>query len=57
MRIIVPLCMKLHYPSVQGIHQPYNGGCSDKKNDGGYDIGELATSSLQGKSAASDGGR
>ncbi|KAG5281942.1 hypothetical protein AALO_G00050490 [Alosa alosa] len=35
-------------PINKGIHQPYNGGFADKKNGSGYNIGELATSSLQG---------
>ncbi|XP_062872025.1 protein FAM131C [Trichomycterus rosablanca] len=35
-------------PIVQGNHQPYNGSVTDKKNDNGYSIGELATSSLIG---------
>ncbi|XP_055044023.1 protein FAM131C isoform X2 [Misgurnus anguillicaudatus] len=35
-------------PIFQGNHQSYNGGLSDKRSSSGYDIGELATSSLLG---------
>jgi len=34
---------------IQGNHQPYNGSMSDKRSSSGYDIGELATSSLLGE--------
>ncbi|XP_073794804.1 protein FAM131C isoform X2 [Danio rerio] len=35
-------------PIIKGNHQPCNGSVSDKSGSGGYDIGELATSSLLG---------
>ncbi|KAK2885595.1 hypothetical protein Q8A67_016432 [Cirrhinus molitorella] len=35
-------------PIFKGNHQPYNGSMSDKRSSSGYDIGELATSSLLG---------
>ncbi|GAA6107240.1 protein FAM131C isoform X1 [Tachysurus ichikawai] len=35
-------------PIAKGNHQPYNGSVTDKKNGNGYNIGELATSSLIG---------
>lgn len=34
---------------IQGNQQPYNGSMSDKRSSSGYDIGELATSSLLGE--------
>ncbi|XP_051947434.1 protein FAM131C-like [Xyrauchen texanus] len=35
-------------PIFKDNHQPYNGSMSDKRTSSGYDIGELATSSLLG---------
>ncbi|ROL46854.1 Protein FAM131C [Anabarilius grahami] len=35
-------------PIFKGNQQPYNGSMSDKRSSSGYDIGELATSSLLG---------
>lgn len=34
---------------IQGNHQSYNGSMSDKRSSSGYDIGELANSSLMGE--------